>query len=105
MKRFIAGIVFVVFIISTPTVYAQRRGGYSTGAYSEVGADDSYLERVSDWFATAGKSRDEKILIKSRRRAARKIAATQKEIARKKKEIEKQKLLQLIPRHIEEYIQ
>ena len=82
----------LVFAVSlTLPAYAQQKVGYSTGAYSELGADETYLERVSDWFATAGKTREEKILIKSRRRAARRMANTQKTIARKKKEIARQK--------------
>lgn len=91
MKK-IAAITVIIFLVSsTPMVYAQQKGGYSAVAYSELDADDTYLDRVSDWFATVGKSREERILIKSRRRAARKMADTQKKIARKKKEIERQK--------------
>ena len=91
MKKVVICIVIIFLISFTPSVNAQQGYGYSTGAYSELGADDTYLERVSDWFATNGKSREEKILIKSRRRAARKMAKTQKDIARKKKEIERLK--------------
>jgi len=91
MKRIVVGAVIILSISLTPTVYAQQGYGYSSKAYSELGADETYLERVSDWFAITGKSREEKILIKSRRRAARKMAKTQKDIARKKKEIERSK--------------
>ncbi len=91
MKKIAVSVIFVFLISSTSVGYAQQRGGYSTGAYSEIGADDTYLDRMSDWFATAGKSRDEKILIKSRRRRERKMANHRKAIARKKKEIAKQK--------------
>ena len=91
MKRIAVGLLFISLISSASMGYAQQKGGYSTGAYSELGADDSYLDRVSDWFATAGKSHEEKALIKSRRRAMRKRADSQKAIARKKKEIAKRK--------------
>ena len=91
MKRITIGVICLVLISLTPAVNAQKQAGYSSGAYSELGADDTYLDRVSDWFATVGKSREEKILIKSRRRSARKMENMQKEIARKRKEIEKKK--------------
>ena len=91
MKEFAVGVLFVFLVSLAPMGYAQPSGGYSTGAYSELGADDSYLDRVSDWFATVGKTTDEKRVIKARRRAARKRADSQKVMARKKKEIAKQK--------------
>lgn len=91
MKNTIASVLLVFLISIVLPAYAQQKTGYSTGAYSELGTDDTYLERVSDWFATAGKSREEKILILSQRRANRKMADTQKKITRKKKEIEKKK--------------
>ena len=69
----------------------KSKGGYSSGAYSELGADDTYLERVSDWLATAGRSEEEKAVIKSRRRAARKINKIQKATVQKMRAIEKQK--------------
>lgn len=76
-----------------PSADAQIRSkdGYTAGAYSELGADDTYLERMSDWVATVGRSKEEKAVIKSRRRAARKMNKIQRTIARKKKEIAKKK--------------
>ncbi len=91
MRKIAVSVLFVFLISLAPMGYAQPRGGYSTGAYSELGADDSYMDRVSDWFATAGKSYEEKVLIKSRRRAARKKKENRKAITRKKKEIAKRK--------------
>ena len=90
MKKIIACMVLVFAVSLVLPAYAQQKFGYSAGAYSELGANETYLERVSDWFATAGKTREEKILIKSQRRAARKMANIQKTIARKKKEIARQ---------------
>ncbi|MBN1868969.1 MAG: hypothetical protein JW847_00100 [Candidatus Omnitrophica bacterium] len=66
-------------------------GGYSTGAYSELEANETYWDKISDWFATAGMSEEEKAVIKSRRRAMRKYSDSQKAVLRKKKEIIKKK--------------
>ena len=83
----------VLLMMPALSVVAQAgdKDGYSTGAYSELEAGESYLERVSDWFATVGKSEEEKAVIKSQRRAVRKIKDAQKAIAQKKKEIIKKK--------------
>jgi hypothetical protein len=93
MQKTIIGVLLIALTGPVLPVNAQlsSKDGYTTGAYSELDANDTYLERVSDWFATAGKSREEKTLIKSQRRAARKISNAQKSIAQKKKEIGKKK--------------
>ncbi len=91
MVKIFTSMVLVLSISLAVPAYAQQGYGYSAGAYSELETKRTYLQRASDWVATVGKSKKEKILIRSRRRAARKMANTQKEIARKKKEIEKKK--------------
>ncbi|MCK5013972.1 MAG: hypothetical protein KAS66_09140 [Candidatus Omnitrophica bacterium] len=93
IKKIITGVLLIALTGLVSPVNAQlgNKGGYTTGAYSELDANGTYLERVSDWFATVGKSKEEKAVIKSQRRAARKINNAQRLIARKKKEIEKKK--------------
>lgn len=78
-------------LVASADAQITNKGGYSSGAYSELGADDTYLERVSDWLATAGRSEEEKAVIKSRRRALRKINKIQKATVQKMRAIEKQK--------------
>ena len=90
MRKIAAGSVLILLLINFALpVRAQQ--GYTSGAYSEQVDNRSYFQRMSDWFATSGKSREEKALIKVRRRTARKIANARKTIARKKKEIAKKK--------------
>jgi hypothetical protein len=89
MKRIFIGIAFIVLMNSIGVGDARSQVRYSTGAYSEVGADDTSLERLSDWWATIGMTEEEKAVIKSQRRAERKIREAQKNIIRKKKEIER----------------
>lgn len=90
LRKFIIVLLFCLAVNAALPVYSQQ-GGYSTGAYSKLEADDSYFNRVSDWFATLGKTEDEKALIKSRRRAARRMIKNQEAIAHKKNEIIKKK--------------
>ena len=91
--KIIIGLSLISLMSSVFPADAQLRskGGYSSGAYSELGAEETYLERMSDWFATVGKSKEEEAIIKSRRRTARKMNKIQRTIAQKKKEIAKKK--------------
>ena len=66
--------------------YAQ----YSSTAYGGT-KDDTIFSRVSDWFATAGKTQKEKYLIKAQRRADRKIKKAKKAIARRKRALAKKR--------------
>jgi len=90
MRKMVTGCV-LVFLLAGFTLPAYAQKGYSSGAYSEQVDERSYFQRASDWFTTLGKSREEKALIKVRRRTARKIANNKKKIAQKKREIEKKK--------------
>jgi hypothetical protein len=92
-KNFTIAVLLVLLlgIVSYADAQQNSKDGYGTGAYSELGADETYLERASDWFAIVGKTKEEKALIKSQRRAARKISNSRKMIIQKKKEIEKKK--------------
>lgn len=90
MKKMVVGGILILLLINS-AFPACAQYGYSSGAYSEQGYKRSYFQRVSDWLATSGKTREEKALIKSQRRTARKMANNKKTIARKKKEIAKKK--------------
>ena len=54
--------------------------------YAEVQPKDSYLNRISDWFATVGKSQEKKYLITNKRRRDRKIKKAKKKIEKNKRE-------------------
>ena len=93
MQRIFIIVVCLCLMNVSVLVSAQQKnsGGYSTGAYSELGNNDSFFDRLSDWFATVGKSGEEKAVIKSQRRAIRKIKDAQKMTEQKKKTILKAK--------------
>lgn len=50
----------------------------------------SFTENVSDWFATVGKSQQEKERIRAERRLQREVMATQREMERARQETENQ---------------
>ena len=83
-------LILLLLGLSVPGYAAKK--GYTSGAYSELNRNDSFFDRLSDWFATTGKSREERIIIKSRRRTARRMNDARKSIVRKKREIMKQKM-------------
>jgi len=77
-------VIIVFFMGVTVPVYAQ----YSSTAYGG-GKNETVLNRVSDWFATVGKTMEQKYIIKKNRRAARKIRKAKKAIAQRKIKIQK----------------
>ena len=82
MKKITAVFLTAALIVTAPTAQAQvttRKYGYTQ--------KESFFNRISDWFATTGKSQEEKYLIKKNRRAARNIKKIKSDIARKKKQM------------------
>ena len=84
MKSRIVCLIIAFLINSVLPAYA----GYSSTAYGGT-KDETMLSRVSDWFATVGKSQDEKYIIKAQRRAERKKRKAMKAIAENKKKLAK----------------
>lgn len=80
MYKGIISFCIVVSVLTAMPAYAQT-----------VPNKEPLLTKISDWFATAGKSQEEKYLIKAKRRRDRKIKKVQKEIARKRKKMAAQK--------------
>ena len=82
MKKLLALFFTLLFMMSTTPIYAQAYGGAS---------NETTLNRMADWFATIGKSQEEKYRIKHERRTARKIDRAKKRIAKQKRDIAKKK--------------
>jgi len=86
MKKLLTLLLTLLFMASTISVDAQ----YSSKAYGGD-KDETTFNRVTDWFATVGKSQKEKYRIKHERRTARKISRAKKRIAKRKRDIIKKK--------------
>lgn len=75
------------FVFAEEEVEAKKKGASDT-AY-EHASDNSVFNRVSDWFATVGKSEEEKEKILQERRMQRATKRTEKEEKRAEKQAEK----------------
>lgn len=92
VKRLMPGLlIFCFFAVNIP-VFAQeapRQKGASATAY-EHASDEAVFHRVGDWFATVGKTDQEKKAIIAERKAKRAVAKAEKEAEKAKKQAEKE---------------
>ena len=90
MKKLIALILVLSFALAVPAFAAPKdMKAPGTKAVASVG-DDSAVDKVGDWFATRGKSSDEKQKILMERKAKRAVEKAQKQADKKAKEMKKQ---------------
>lgn len=92
MRRVTVGFLIALFLISGIPAFAAEKGA-SEKAY-EHASDQSIFNRVGDWFATIGKSPEEKEKILAERKAKRaaKRAEIEAKKAQKKAKEEKEKI-------------
>ena len=91
MKRRISGMLIICFFAVNIPVFAQeapRQKGASATAY-EHASDEAVFHRVGDWFATVGKTDQEKEEILAQRKAQRAVKKAQKEARKAQKQVEK----------------
>jgi len=91
MKKTIM-MVLVVLLALSPTVSfaAKDRKGASDQALEHAN-ENAIFNRVGDWFATIGKSDEEKAQIKAERKAKRAAKRAEKEVKKKAKEAQEVK--------------
>jgi len=78
-----------MMVFSTTVVFAQKDKGKGASAQAYEHADDNAIfNRVTDWFATIGKSEEEKQAILAERKAKRAAKRAEKEAQKKAKEAE-----------------
>lgn len=89
MRKILICVLAVILLISNMPVFAaQGRKGASDRAL-ERASDEAIFHRVGDWFATRGKSEEEKEAIIAERKAKRAQAKAEKIAAKQKKKMEK----------------
>jgi len=90
MKRIVAVMLILCLVIACTPAFAARgsRRGASAQAY-EHASDEAIFNRVGDWFATRGKSEEEKAKILTERKAKRAAKRAEKEAKKTQKEAEK----------------
>jgi hypothetical protein len=91
MRKVIAVVLILSFFVIYAPVFAREEGVKSaaTKAY-EHASDESIFNRVSDWFATLGKSDQEKTQILAERKAKRAAEKAAKAAKKAKKQAAKE---------------
>ncbi|MDP8261786.1 MAG: hypothetical protein P9M13_00605 [Candidatus Ancaeobacter aquaticus] len=91
MKRVVLGLVAVLFLVTALPAFAARGEdkGADQKAY-EHASDESIFNRTGDWFATIGKSKEEKQKIKAERKTKRAAKRAEKKAMKKKKDTERE---------------
>jgi hypothetical protein len=86
MKKIMVLALAAMLVFSAGVSFAAKDGkGASAQAY-EHADDNAIFNRVGDWFATVGKSDEEKAKIKVQRKADRAVKRAEKEAKEKGKE-------------------
>ncbi len=85
-KKLCLLMIISVFVFGGTSVYAEK--GASVAGL-EHASDEAVFNRVSDWFATVGKSPEEKQVVLAKRKAARIAKKAEKRAKAKTKEAEK----------------
>lgn len=90
MKKIVTFFIILAFVFSVTPAFAAKGGekGASQTAY-ERASEESIFHRVGDWFATIGKSEEEKKAIISERKTKRAKDKMEKKSREMKKEMEK----------------
>lgn len=87
MKKILSALVIISLIFTAlPVFAAQGRKGASDKALEQA-SDEAIFHRVGDWFATIGKSDEEKKAIIAERKAKRAAARVQEEAERARKKM------------------
>ena len=90
MKKLIICSLAVMLILPGTLVRAAKDDAKGTRKQAyEHASDNAIFNRISDWFATVGKSKEEKEKIIAERKAARQAKSAQKEAEKKAKETKK----------------
>ena len=89
MRKLVVVLLAVVFLAGTVDCFAQKVKGASERA-QERASDEAVFHRVGDWFATVGKSKEEKEKIIQERKATRAAKRAEKEAEKAKIKAEKE---------------
>lgn len=89
MKRLLLCVIVVSFVLTSSVSFAAMPWQKDTKVSLENVTKDSVIDKVGDWFATRGKTDDEKQAILAQRRTQRASEKAQAEAAKAKAQLEK----------------
>ncbi len=91
MKKTIVMLLVMAVAFAATPAFAQRRDVRGASAIAvEKASDQAIFHRVSDWFATRGKSPEEAKAIRTQRQADRAAARVQRESAQQRRQMERE---------------
>ena len=85
MKKIFIAVLALCFLVAYYPVHAAKDQKGASQKALEHASENSVFNRVSDWFATVGKTEDEKTRILEERKAKRAGKEAEKEIKKLKK--------------------
>lgn len=88
MRKLVVVLLALAFLVTTVDCFAQRKGASERA--QERASQEAVFHRVGDWFATVGKSKEEKEKILQERRAEREAKRAAKEAEKAAKKAEKE---------------
>lgn len=86
MKRLVILGLAALMVLSAPVSFAAKDVKGASAQAMEHADDNAIFNRVTDWFATVGKSEEEKAKILAERKAKRAAKRAEKEAKKKAKE-------------------
>ncbi len=90
MKRSTIAVLVIACVLGTSQSFAQpEEAPKGRSVARERASDNAVFNRISDWFATRGKSPEEAEAIRTQRQEERDAARTRREAGRQKREAER----------------
>lgn len=89
MKKLLVILLALAIAFSATPSFAQRTVKGASAQAQAVASDEAVFHRVGDWFATRGKSPEERQAILAERKAKRAAARAEKEARKAQKQAQK----------------
>lgn len=87
MKKMIIGIMIACIFLATTVSYAAQDASCASEKARENASDQAVFNRVGDWFATVGKSDEEREQIITERRVRREAKRAEKEARKAERQL------------------
>lgn len=81
--------VAIIILVTAPSFAQPEKAQEGRSVATEQASDNAIFNRITDWFATRGKSPEEAETIGTQRQAERDAAKSRRKAARQKKEMER----------------
>ena len=90
MRRILTFIIVVSLVATSMPAFAAKGSKGASEKAMERASDEAIFHRIGDWFATRGKSEEEKKAVLAERKAKRAAKRAQKEAEKQKRIMEKE---------------